>query len=168
MAIYNGGLPATYQGQYGQQYAQPAQMYGQPMASYGQPQMPQQTKGGIEWVDGEVGAKAYQLPAGWPANTPMPLWDTNDTIIYLKSVNQMGMPNPIQRVKYTMEEQRQTASRAALPGGDGVTVETQPMPDMSGYVRRDELERMKDELKEAILTAQSDAKGAKGNGKPAV
>lgn len=156
-----------HQAGYQQQYGQVGQNYQPAGMSYGQPQA-QQPRGGIEWVDGEVGAKAYQLPAGWPANTPMPLWDTNDTIIYLKSVNQMGMPNPIQRVKYTMEEQRQTASRAALPGGESVTVEPQPMPDMSGYVRRDELERMKDELKEAILTAQTDAKGAKGNGKPAV
>lgn len=168
--IYNPGnmYPGYQAGGYQQQYGQVGQSYQPAGMSYGQPQMPQQTKGGIEWVDGEVGAKAYQLPVGWPANTPMPLWDTNDTIIYLKSVNQMGMPNPIQRVKYTMEEQRQTTSRAALPGGEDVTVEAQPMPDMSGYVRRDELERMKDELKEAIIAVQTDAKGAKGNGKSAV
>ena len=73
---------------------------------------------GIIWVDGEVGAKAYQLPQGWPANTPMPLWDTNDTIIYLKSTNPMGMPNPLQKIYYRMEETQQTsgaAFRSAAP-----------------------------------------------------
>ena len=58
---------------------------------------------GIKWVDGEVGAKAYQMPAGWPPNQPIDLWDTNDTVIYLKSINPMGMPNPLQKVHYELE-----------------------------------------------------------------
>ncbi len=29
-------------------------------------QTPQGGPNGIIWVDGEVGAKAYQMPAGWP------------------------------------------------------------------------------------------------------
>lgn len=45
------------------------QPYQQMANSY---QQPQQQKAGIEWVDGEVGAKAFQLPPGWPANVPMP------------------------------------------------------------------------------------------------
>ena len=73
---------------------------------------PQQTQGLI-WVDGEVGAKAYQLPPGWPANTPLALWDTNDTVIYLKSTNQMGMPNPLQIAHYQLEERVPKHSWAA-------------------------------------------------------
>lgn len=153
---------------YQQQYSQAIQpSYQQPGMSYAQPQ---QTKVGIEWVDGEVGAKAFQLPAGWPANAPMPLWDTNDTVIYLKSINQMGMPNPLQKVRYTMEEQpRMSAamsSQAALPAGEM----NQPAPDMSEYVRKDELERMKEELKAAIVSVgnATEPKGARTNGKSAV
>ncbi len=155
----------SYQQQYSQAY-QP--QYQQPTMSYAQPQ---QARVGIEWVDGEVGAKAFQLPAGWPANAPMPLWDTNDTVIYLKSINQMGMPNPLQKVRYTMEDQpRMSAamsSQAALPTGDAV----QAMPDMSDFVRKDELQQMKDELKAAITsigTTPVETKGAKVNGKSAV
>ena len=103
--------------------------------------------------------------SGWtvPVNAPMPLWDTNDTIIYLKSTNQMGMPNPIQKVRYTMEEQPKMApamsGQAALPSGES-------HPDMSQYVRKDELEQMKEELKAAITSVSE--KGAKTNGKPSV
>ena len=68
---------------------------------------------GLIWVDGEAAAKAYQLPAGWPANTPIALWDTNDTIIYLKSTNQMGMPNPLQIAEYQLRELRPARSGAA-------------------------------------------------------
>lgn len=88
-------LPTTYQPAWGQQ------MY--PNMQTAMSQAPQNVKG-IEWVDGEVGAKAFQMPAGWPANTPIALWDTNDTVIYLKSINAMGMPNPLQIAHYQLEE----------------------------------------------------------------
>ena len=64
---------------------------------------------GLKWVDGEVGAKAYQMPSGWPPNTPIALWDTNDTVIYLKSINPMGMPNPLQKAHYKLENYQQVS-----------------------------------------------------------
>jgi len=174
MAGYNnfpsyGAYPQYPQNSYQQQY-----QAGQPNGYMGMGQAnnsyaaPQQQPVGIVWVDGEVGAKAYQLPAGWPVNAPMPLWDTNDTIIYLKSTNQMGMPNPIQKVRYTMEEQpRMSAAMQSnnqmLPSGNSYQ-DNQQAPDMSEYVRKDELNQMKEELKAAI----TEAKGAKGNAKPSV
>lgn len=158
----------SYQQQYSQAYQQP---YQPTAMSYAQPQ---QQRVGIEWVDGEVGAKAFQLPVGWPANAPMPLWDTNDTVIYLKSINQMGMPNPLQKVRYTMEDQPRMpaamSSQAALPPGDAQ--QNQPMPDMSEYVRKDELNQMKEELKAAITSVgtnnAAETKGARVNGKSSV
>ena len=152
----------SYQQQYSQAY-QPQYSIPQSNASYTAQQQPV----GIVWVDGEIGAKAYQLPQNWPVNAPMPLWDTNDTIIYLKSTNQMGMPNPIQKVRYTMEEAPRMSpamsSQAALPAGETAMQQ----PDMSDYVRKDDLERMKEELK-AAMTSSAESKGAKGNGKSAV
>lgn len=148
----------SYQQQYSQAMQQNPYMMNQNSNSYAAQQQPI----GIVWVDGEVGAKAYQLPSGWPANAPMPLWDTNDTIIYLKSTNQMGMPNPIQKVRYTMEDQprmsQAMSAQAALPAG-----ESQQMPDMSDFVKKEDFDRKMDELKAAITE-----KGAKGNGKSAV
>ena len=164
---YNA-YPAYPANSYQQQYSQAVQpqYMGQGGNSYASQQQPV----GIVWVDGEVGAKAYQLPTGWPVNAPMPLWDTNDTIIYLKSTNQMGMPNPIQKVRYTMEEAPKTAplmSTQALPSADQTA---HLMPDMSEYVRKDELEQMKEELKAAITSVgtTAEAKGARTNGKSAV
>ena len=148
----------SYQQQYSQAMQQNPYMMNQNNNSYAAQQQPI----GIVWVDGEVGAKAYQLPAGWPVNAPMPLWDTNDTIIYLKSTNQMGMPNPIQKVRYTMEDQprmsQAMSAQAALPAG-----ESHQMPDMSDFVKKEDFDRKMDELKAAITE-----KGAKGNGKSAV
>ena len=160
--------PAYPANSYQQQYSQaavPQNPYSQQPQSYAAQQQPV----GIVWVDGEVGAKAYQLPAGWPVNAPMPLWDTNDTIIYLKSTNQMGMPNPIQKVRYTMEEQPRMApamqsNQGSLPGGYSEGQSGHASADLSQYVRKDELENLKEELKAAI----SEAKGARNNGKSSV
>ena len=153
---------------YQQQYSQAAQGYMlQPVQSY---QQPQSQPMGICWVDGEIGAKAQSLPAGWPANAPFPMWDTNDQIIYLKSTNQMGMPNPIQKLHYTIEDSPKSPvmqySKAALPSGDNQAAEA--MPDMSEYVRKDELNRMAEELKAAIHSSKQHDDGGKSIGKPTV
>ena len=119
------------------------QMYPTAQASYANTQ-PQQTQSnpGLIWVDGEVGAKAYQMPAGWPANQPIALWDTNDTVIYLKSTNPMGMPNPLQRAHYTLDGMKSGEKREGYSGDE--------KPDMSQYVRKEDLERMKQDLIDTI------------------
>ena len=133
---------------YQQQYSAVPQSYA------AQPQQASMT--GICWVDGEVGAKAQQLPPGWDTTKPFPMWDTNDQIIYLKSFNQMGMPNPLTKLHYTIEEANRQApmmsSQAALPPGD-----SRADHDMSQYVRKDEFERMKEELKAELR--QSEERG---------
>ena len=137
-------LPANYQPMYysgvGQQVYpqyQQAQM-SQQMSAAQQPN--QQSGHGLIWVDGEVGAKAYQIPAGWPANQPIALWDTNDTVIYLKSTNPMGMPNPLQKAKYTLEG---TKSGEASQGYSGTGAE-------SPFVTKEDLEKMKKDIMDAM------------------
>ena len=90
----------------------------------------------MEWVEGEVGAKAFQMPNGWPANSPIPLWDSTDTVIYLKSWGPMGIPNPLQKLRYEMPEQQNTPLL-----NSGMSGETK-QPDMSQYVTKQDLEEM--------------------------
>lgn len=138
---------------YQQTYAQQPNQYTQPAQSGTSHPV------GLIWVDGEVGAKAYQMPAGWTPNTPLPLWDTNDTVIYLKSVNPMGMPNPLQKIHYELEPQKgtpmpmQSAQQGMLPSGE----------TRSDYVTREDLERVKDELRSAISEATAIKKGGRNN-----
>lgn len=137
--------PMVYQPGYG--YSGTAQqMYpnyqGQSMMQ--QPvQQSQQGGPGLIWVDGEIGAKAYQMPGGWPANQPIALWDTNDTCIYLKSINPMGMPNPLQKAHYTLEDAVGREKSSDMSGNN-------VNEDISQYVRKDDMERMKQELLDAI------------------
>lgn len=110
---------------------------------------------GLKWVDGEVGAKAYQMPAGWPPNTPIALWDTNDTVIYLKSTNPMGMPNPLQKAHYKLENYQ-----SASPEKEVI-----PAPDMSEFVKKDDLEKLKVDLMDAIGAMTTSGTGVRKTAK---
>ena len=152
-----GQYPMYPTNSFGQSYAQPQQaQYGQSYGtSYAMPQ--NDTMMGIRWVDGEIGAKAFQMPPMWPANTPLPLWDTNDTVIYLKSINQVGMPNPLQKIHYTMEEtpkapmmHNTTSGQAALPSPDRTSGNS-----MAGYATKDDLEKMKEDIRASMVEAVS-------------
>jgi hypothetical protein len=132
----NWGYSGVGQQMYPQYQQSMAQMPGQQM------QQTQPCTHGLIWVDGEVGAKAYQLPAGIPANQPIALWDTNDTVIYLKSINAMGMPNPLQKAHYVLDGAK-SGERTQGYSGDA-------KPDMSEYVRKEDLDRMKQDLIDTI------------------
>ena len=122
----NNFYPATY-----------PQMYGTPM-------VPQQPMSGasvqpqcvMTWVPDEMEARGKSMPQGC---TQFAMWDSNQPKIYLKSINQMGMPNPMQVLHYTIEE-----AQASLPAGQSGA--TQPMPDMSQYATHDEIEQLRNEI----------------------
>ena len=143
MAFY----PSNYYPQnYGPQY--PVSYQQQPLnnhMSYAAPQ----TDIGWKWVDGEVGARAYQIPPGTPPGVTIPLWDTNDMVIYLKSTNAMGMPNPLQNLRYYPEDNKQQMKLS----GDEKPEDNQG----EKYVTKEEFEKMKREIEE-IITAPSGTK----------
>ena len=134
---YNPALYGNYP--YGNQYGQQ------------QPVVPQQTAPayrGIDWVDGESEARSRQLPPGVIQHD---MWDINEPIIYIKSLNQYGMPNPLRKIRYTMDETQSAQANAATAN----LMSGNEKPDMSDYVRRDELEKLnqdqfvrKDEFKQ--------------------
>ena len=148
--------PVPYQNNYGYSGIG-TQMFPQYPTTVQQsvPQPPQQTAQGLIWVDGEVGAKAYQLPSGLPANQPIALWDTNDTVIYLKSVNPMGMPNPLQKARYELEGMK-TGEKTTGYSGD-----SEPKHDMTQYVRKEDLDRMKQDLIDTIGQMQTSGTGVR-------
>jgi len=137
---YNMIYPASYQPVVGQASFAPYN---------NQPQMPapvQNTPKVMEWVEGEIGAIAFQMPNGLAPNTAIPLWDSKDTNIYLKSWNQMGMANPIQKLHYTIEDEH----IPVLPGNTNQQSGSMSGNDMSQYVTKTDLEQLKEELQNSI------------------
>lgn len=136
------------------------QMYPQYQQSMANPQIQQVSQGqhnGMIWTDGEVGAKAFQRPEWLPANQPIPLWDTNDTIIYLKSWNPMGMPNPLQKARYELEGMKSGEKTTGFSGDP----EPKCNHDMSLYVKKEDLERMKQDLIDTIGTMKTGGTGVR-------
>lgn len=103
--------------------------YGQPMpdqltqlrqsAGYQPPIMGQQTgQPSMIWVQGENAAKSYLIAAG---NT-VPLWDSENQVIYLKSVDASGVPS-MRILDYTERTApaKMPLQAAQQPGGEFVT-----------------------------------------------
>lgn len=105
MAYYNG-FPATYQ-----------QMMQQPYQQQGQ-------QGGLIWVQGEAAAKSYLVAPG----STVPLWDSEEEVIYLKSADSSGMPS-IKVLEYKIRGERPKA----------------PAPE---YATKSELDALADKIRE--------------------
>jgi len=89
-----------------------------------QMQVPQPEAGGIIWVQGEAGAKAYPVANGSTAA----LWDSENQSIYLKSVDMSGMPS-MRVIDYTERGGAQAKNQS----------QTQQV-DFTQFVTRDQLE----------------------------
>ena len=127
MAIYNYGLPApNYQMpvNYQQQYPQVQQTVSNTPINTNR-------SSGIIWVQGEAGAKAYPVA---PGNSVL-LMDSENDVFYIKSTDISGIPAPLRMFNYSE------------------IVQTQPQAqqiDTSQFVTQDDLNRIKQEFKQAL------------------
>lgn len=104
---------ADQMNQYRQQQYQPMQPAPQMQPT---PQ-PQAQSGGIIWVQGEEGAKAYMVA---PGNSVL-LMDSENSAFYIKSTDASGMPQPLRVFDYTERGTMQRAQAAQQPAQDYVT-----------------------------------------------
>jgi hypothetical protein len=81
----------------------------------------------IIWVQGEVGARAYPVPAGRMAV----LMDSEDSCFYIKAVDAYGMPQPLRKFRF----QEETSNQKALPQASQAAMPTQD------YITREEFEK---------------------------
>ena len=86
---------------------------------------------GIIWVQGESGAKSYMVAP----NTTVPLWDSEEKVIYLKSADASGMPS-MKIIDYTIRNDS--------------TLLQKDKNDNADFVTHDELEKFKSEIKKMI------------------
>ena len=100
------------------------------------------------WVQGEGAAKSYPVAP----NTSVPLWDSEQNVVYIKSADASGMPS-IKVLDYTV---RENAPR---------TAEIQPQAD---FVTRNELADVQkeiDALKSKFERSPERKNGGKSDGK---
>ena len=102
-------------------YNYPWNNYGNQMVS--QPQATMQQPNGINWVQGEAGAKSYALAP----NQSILLVDSEKDVFYVKTTDSSGMPLPL-RI-FDFKERTVTPNK---------TENNQPAPD---YITRKEFEK---------------------------
>lgn len=109
MALFNQGYPASYTPMYPQ---------ANPQISYNA--MPQQetqsfqqhaNDSNLMFVNGLQEANAWVVQPGHRAF----LMDRNTNTFYVKSVNENGMPNPLEIYDYTKRDQEQMSVKAESP-----------------------------------------------------
>lgn len=115
--------------------------------SYGQQPVHAAVVKAMEWVVGEGGANAFAMPQGWPANQPVVLWDSTEPKIYLKSWTAQGVPLPLQKMRYVMEDQPQQP--LVLPPGQSGQAQ-----DASNFVTKNDFEQLKQEIRGILQQAQ--------------
>lgn len=138
MAIYNNGYPVGYQpyGGYQQNFSQQIPQVQQPMQ--------QPVNNGINWAQGEAGARSFYVA---PGKSEI-IMDSENSCFYIKSVDASGMPLPLRIFDYT--------ERVTTPSAQP---QEQPQVDMSGYITRDEFNELSARIDE--LTKKSTAKKEK-------
>lgn len=126
----------------------PYQSYQSPYLPQTQPQQPAASNNGLNWVQGETGAKSYMVA---PGNTVL-LMDSEGQRFYLKSSDASGMPLPLRVFEY--------AEITASAGLDRKT------DDSTAYATKAELAAFKDEINAILQNASK--RTVKGDAKPAV
>lgn len=126
-----------------------------PAPQYSQPQYQQQVNPTMIWVDGEAAARAYQIPPTHPIGQPIALWDNNDMVIYLKSIDSFGRPAPLKKIRYTVEAEQQSQQMSALPGGNGNSGNDGFSGSTENYVTKDDLESLKNEIRTMMQQNQN-------------
>lgn len=103
-------------------------------------------------VDGEQAARAWQMPAGVAPGTIIPLFDVDGVHVYFKSTNAYGQLNPLRKAKVVMEDE------PALPAA-GQSMEAPQMPDMGGFVTKDDLNELRKEIR-GMLAPRNNQNGS--------
>lgn len=122
----------AYNSYYPQAYYQPS--YPMPYNTQNPPQNASAgNNSGIIWVQGEAAAKAFPVASG----QSVLLMDSEDSVMYIKSTDQSGMPQPLRIFEYTEKSGKHTEPSA-----------TRNQPEE--YVSRTEFEQFREDINRTI------------------
>ncbi len=115
------------------------QFYPTPISQI-QPPATTQSTPGITWVQGEAAAKAYPVGAG----QSVLLMDSEESVLYIKSTDQSGMPLPLRIFDYT-ERTPLGTNRGQSEDKSGTN-----QGQKEDYISRQEFEEFKEDIKRTI------------------
>lgn len=92
-------------------------------------------------VDGENSAKSWQPTTPVQPNTIIPLFDSDGQHVYFKTYDAYGRMNPLRKGRIVFDDEVQVNE---APSEQMLT------PDMTAYVTKDDLNKMKEEFEEKL------------------
>lgn len=125
---------ASYNNYFPQNYSSYPNVYGgtaAPAQTYTTPAPTTNFSNGINWVQGEAGARSVYVGAGQKAL----LMDSENNVFYVKSSDQSGMPLPLRTFEYK-----------EITNGEAAEVE----PAQTTYVTKEEFDKAISELKKSL------------------
>lgn len=125
---------ASYNNYFPQNYTQYPNLYGgtaAPAQTYTAPAQNTVISNGINWVQGEAGARSVPVGAG----QKILLMDSENNVFYVKSSDASGMPLPLRTFEY-----KEVSAE----------VETNTAPAQSTYVTKEELNEAISNLKKSL------------------
>ena len=126
---YNNGFPINYQQMYPQYNYVPQQPIIQTQ--------PVTNDNGIIWVQGEAGAKSWAVAPG----KSVMLMDSENSVFYIKTTDNSGIPLPLRIFDYTERTQQDTAPAEAVQVTNAQYVTKDELKEiLSGFVTRKEIE----------------------------
>lgn len=105
-------------------------------------------------VDGEMAARAWQMPANLPPNTIIPLWDLDGKHVYFRSTDNYGRVNPLKKGTVVFEDDQTNLPQVSQ---QGAPIE---MPDLSKYITKDDFDNFKNEMKNLLQSMQQNQNGS--------
>ena len=159
---YNTAVPAMpVAGYTGQAYNTAINPYQQMQRTYPYQTMPAQqptNTSGIEWVQGEAGAKGRFVP---PNSTAL-LMDSESQNFYIKTTDASGMPQPLRKFKY---EEVFDEAPATMPGSySGKEQEADYKVSSEDFLTKDEFSKKMDELMGMIQSIANRVEGGTAGG----
>ena len=104
---------------------------------------------GMNWCQGESGAKAYPVA---PGNT-VPIFDTEEKCAYIKSVDVMGRPLPLKILDYT-ERTNEPKEEKPNPLDEAMTSLNEKLDEVLALLVKPEKVEKKEEKKETKKDAK--------------
>lgn len=156
MAIQYGYNAPVAQTPYGYQQAPLAYYTPAPAVQMAPPPMAGRNNYMIQ-VDGEMAAKAWQMPPEMKPGDVIPLWDADGVHVYFKSLDGYGRLNPTRKARIVFEEET-----PALPENTSGAMPPQENPN---YVSKADFESFRNEIRQMMSGNRQNGRnnGPQGN-----
>ena len=110
-------------------------------------------------VDGEMAARAWQMPPNLPPNTIIPLWDLDGQHVYFKSTDAYGRINPLKKGRVVFDDDVSNLSNGqSITAGESMASANNSSPVNLNFVTKEDFESLRHEIQDMIRSREVENK----------